>query len=157
MKISKILTLSIIVWLLATLPWLLTRALSSFDWIKWSLIFGSKNTVGVVGFLLFWGLLRKKFRVPSTGLSLMILYLLLAGAILITGFLEQAKEPLIWEGALPAIIMLCPITQLLIFAMPFIPFPFYLIPAICFGCIFYYFLGNKAELFLHHPQSNGVA
>ena len=55
-----------LLWLAATIPWLLTRALSPQDWVMYSVMFGSVNTVGVLGVLLVWTLLRKKLTIPLT-------------------------------------------------------------------------------------------
>lgn len=153
MRISKILIFTAFVWLLATVPWLLTRALASFNWVKYSLIFGTTNTIAVVIFLLVWWLLRKRFKVPSTGFSLAIVYLLLAVGLLIMGLLGQAKEPLIWEGVGPLIIMLCPLSMSVMAILGSIfrqamPFVFELILTICFGGIFYFFLGKAFERFV---------
>lgn len=147
MKIFRTFIFIIFVWILATIPWLATRAFCSEDWVKYSLIFGSANTAGVIIFLFFWGLLRKRSKILPIGLSLMFIYLTFAIAVLIWGFIGQAKEPLIWEGAVPLIIMLCPISMVVIITH-FFSFPFDLILAICSGGIFYFLLGKIYEKFV---------
>lgn len=147
MKIYRVAIFVIFVWFSATVPWLLTRALYANDWIKWSLIFGSVNTIAVVSFLLFWNFIQKRFKILSLGLSLAIIYFLLSIGILIMGFLGQAKEPLIWEGVAPLIIMLCPVS-LVIRIFHFIHFPWYLILGICVGLIFYFYLGKAFDKFV---------
>lgn len=147
MKIYRLIIFAILVLLSATIPWLFTRALYSNDWIKWSLIFGSINTIAVVSFLLFWNFIQKRFKILSPCLSLASIYFLISISILLIGFLEQTKEPLIWEGLAPLIIMLCPIS-LVIRVFHFIYFPWYLILAICIGLIFYFCLGKVFDKFV---------
>ncbi len=130
-----------LLWLAATIPWLLTRALQGGpDWVMYSIIFGSINTVGVLGILLFWTFLRKKLRIPSAGASIVIIYIALSIGIFVMAVLGQAKEPLIWEGAGPALLMLC----LLSMASAFLPFPSILniLLGTCIGGVFYFWLGK---------------
>lgn len=147
MKAHKILIFIIFTWLLATIPWLLTKALMSQDWIRYSLIFGTANTIVVVIFLLLWGVFRRKFNFPSSGFSLAGLYLLLTIIFLITGFLDQTKEPLIWEGVGPIIIMLCPVTMIVRFlnASWFVSLG---LLGPCFGAIYYFLLGRAFDKFV---------
>lgn len=136
------------VWILAVAPWLAVRAFYSDDWVKWSLVFGSKNTVVVIALFLFWLFFQKKFKIPSLGIILASLHILLTTGIIISCFIMQNKEPLIWEGLFPLIFIVCPINIFINMIIPFRLFILQLVSYICFGAVYYFCLGKFFEVFV---------
>ncbi len=148
LKIFRMILFVVCVWILAVVPWLTVRAFYSNDWVKWSLIFGSQNTVAIIVPSLFWLFLRNKFKVPSLGIILASLHILFMGIIIISCFVMQNKEPLIWEGLFPLIFIVCPINIFIKMIIPFRQLILQIVSYVCFGAVYYFCLGRIFEVFV---------
>ena len=99
-------------WLFSTLPLVITNFFASrpedhvYGWAG-----GTICAMIVVLILTVWFILRVRFKqLPRGGTVVASIYIILFVALFIEGFIEQKKDPIVWEGIGPMMIMLCPIT-----------------------------------------------
>ena len=141
----------VVVWVLATAPWLLaTRRSTGVDQVAFSLSFGTVNAVTVVGFMILWGVLRTKLRVPSVGLALSMGYLLLTLSLWIS---SATWLPRLGEASMALLVLPFPLGAV-VFAHPFFwRFGFTaLLLTVPVGAMFYWFLGSLFERMVLRPQ-----
>lgn len=153
-RIHRVIFFFVCVWFFAVTPWLVVRAFYSNDWVKWSLIFGSRNTIGVIVLSLLWLFLRKKFKAISLGLILASLHILFTSIVIVSCFIMQNKEPLIWEGLFPLIFVICPINIFIRMLMPFRQLMLQSVLYICVGGVYYFYLGKFFEVLYQKAQGH---
>jgi len=114
---------------------------SGGNWVVSSIVSGCKNALSVSIFLWVCTVLRKKYKILSPGICLAAVYSLISIGLIILGLFGMKDEPLVWEGIGPLIIELCPIS-IFVVHIPFFNFIAGLILAVCFGALYYYFVGE---------------
>jgi hypothetical protein len=150
MKASRLLAFTVIVWLWATIPWLLIPIFQrgpiddhGDPVIRFALVFGGIYTLVVMGILIIWSALRRRVRLPSPGIVLAVMYFLSILLLFINSAFDRVKDL--------ALAMLFP---LLMLRLPMIDHMtlWDVAGAIIIGTIFYVFLGKFFERWVFNLQ-----
>lgn len=103
MKKKRVLLFTAALWSVFVVPTFLMGSTGTF--IE-NIIIGSGFTVPPALFLALWSWLQKRFKLPRVSLALPIFGLVIAISLVIFGI--SSREPLIWEGIVPLILILFP-------------------------------------------------
>ena len=126
-------------WVLAVIPWLVTKALcTGNNWIWTSIYYASLNTLTVMVILFGLKYLSRFASLPNPTFVMPAIFVSLSAILMIAGYNIQEKIPTVWEGVGFDFFILSPLTMW-IDSFRIVPYPF--IAGIILGSIYYFSAG----------------